>query len=150
MSRPFYRLWYGLVVAVILLAGCQGDGENAAGSGHEHQHVDVPAEYAGLENPLPNDGDQVAAGAAIFALNCAACHGVEGKGDGVAAESLEPRPSDLTAEAMMAEVTDAYLYWRISEGGNMEPFNSAMPAWKGTLSENERWQVILYLRSLVE
>jgi mono/diheme cytochrome c family protein len=49
---------------------------------------------------------------------------------------------------MMAELSDGYLFWRASEGGTFEPFNSAMPPWKDVLSENERWQVITFLRSL--
>jgi mono/diheme cytochrome c family protein len=47
---------------------------------------------------------------------------------------------------MMGEINDAYLFWRVSEGGVMAPFNSAMPAWKGALSETQRWQVVNYLR----
>jgi hypothetical protein len=49
---------------------------------------------------------------------------------------------------MMAEVGDDYLFWLISEGGMIEPFNSLMPAWKQVLGEEERWQVIAYLRTL--
>jgi hypothetical protein len=43
---------------------------------------------------------------------------------------------------------DSYLFWRISEGGAMEPFNSAMPAWKDVLDEEARWNVIHYIRAL--
>ena len=43
---------------------------------------------------------------------------------------------------------DDYLLWRISEGGAEAPFNSAMPAWKETLDEDARWDVINYIRAL--
>lgn len=45
-------------------------------------------------------------------------------------------------------LSDDYLFYRISEGGNVAPFNSAMPAWKEILTETERWDVINYTRSL--
>ena len=49
---------------------------------------------------------------------------------------------------MMNELSDGYLFWRVSLGGQMEPFNSAMPAWEAGLSEEQRWQVISYVRTL--
>ena len=50
----------------------------------------------------------------------------------------------------MQDLSDGYLFWRVSEGGAMPPFNSAMLAWKGTLSEEEIWQVISYVRTFSE
>jgi mono/diheme cytochrome c family protein len=49
---------------------------------------------------------------------------------------------------MLDSLSDGYLFWRVSEGGMMAPFNSAMPAWKTTLSEEQRWHVISYVRLL--
>ncbi len=43
---------------------------------------------------------------------------------------------------------DSYLFWRVSEGGGMAPFNSAMPAWKETLDERARWDVLNYVQAL--
>ena len=51
---------------------------------------------------------------------------------------------------MMEEMSDGALFWRVSEGGMIEPFNSLMPAWKDTLSDDERWQVITYIREFAE
>src|SRR4029453_5947855 len=53
--------------------------------------------------------------------------------------------------AMVAEMTDAYWFWRVGEGGLVEPFRSAgspMPAWKQELSAEDRWAVIAYQPSL--
>ena len=44
--------------------------------------------------------------------------------------------------SMMAN--DAYLYWTIADGGN--PIDTDMPAFNESLSEDEIWSVILYLR----
>jgi mono/diheme cytochrome c family protein len=105
----------------------------------------IPAEYAGLTNPETADAHSLASGQEIFATNCAACHGDEGRGDGPGAAALDPAPPPLNHTVHM--LSDAYLFYRISEGGNFEPFNSAMPAWGDSLSETERWHVINYMRS---
>jgi cytochrome c553 len=115
-----------------------------------HIHVDPPHEYAELTNSLSGNAEAVVAGQVIYETHCSTCHGEAGKGDGPGAAELDPKPANLSDAAMMNELSDSYLFWRISEGGAMEPFNSAMIAWKGTLSEEERWQVVNYLRIFVE
>jgi mono/diheme cytochrome c family protein len=49
---------------------------------------------------------------------------------------------------MLSSLSDGYLFWRISKGGAIEPFNSAMPAWESSLTEDQRWQVVTYIRTL--
>jgi mono/diheme cytochrome c family protein len=63
---------------------------------------------------------------------------------------LDPKPASLADTQMMADLSEGYLFWRVSEGGTFEPFNSVMPTWKGILSEDERWQVISFIRTLGE
>lgn len=106
----------------------------------------IPEEYAGRLSPVPADAESLARGKAIYAQNCAACHGETGLGDGPAADALNPPPAMIAMTSQM--LGDDYLFWRISEGGGFEPFNSAMPAWKAILAEEARWDVINYLRSL--
>lgn len=114
----------------------------------QHLHMDPPEEYQGLDNPLEGDADAIAAGEVIYTANCETCHGESGKGDGPAAEALDPQPADFTDQAMMMDMSDSYLFWRVTEGGAFEPFNSAMPPWGQALTEDERWQVISYIRTL--
>jgi len=109
-------------------------------------HAAIPQEYAGLTNPVPFDEESLARGAKIYSANCAACHGDGGMGDGPAAASLEPAPAPIARTSLM--LGDNYLFWRISEGGSVAPFNSAMPAWKTTLDEQARWDVINYARAI--
>lgn len=90
-------------------------------------HAAIPAEYAGLTNPIAADDDSLTRGAAIYAARCASCHGDGGMGDGPAAAGLAPLPAPIAHSSQM--LGDDYLYWRISEGGQMEPFDSAMIAW---------------------
>ena len=106
----------------------------------------IPDEYAGLTRPIAADEASLERGQMIYEAKCAVCHGESGWGDGPGAASLNPPPAALAHTAPM--MSDAYLFYRISEGGGFTPFNSAMPAWKGELSETERWDVINYARSL--
>jgi mono/diheme cytochrome c family protein len=105
----------------------------------------IPAEYADLTNPETADTDSLARGEEIFTASCATCHGDQGGGDGPGAAALDPAPPPLNHTVHM--LSDSYLFYRISEGGNFEPFNSAMPAWGDALSETDRWHVINYMRS---
>jgi hypothetical protein len=116
----------------------------------DHMHVDPPDEFAGLTNPLADDTVALTAGKDIFEVNCATCHGPEGAGDGPSAAGLDPKPANLSDGEMMPTMNDGYLFWRVSKGGSVEPFNSAMPAWETVLTEEQRWQVISYVRTLSE
>jgi mono/diheme cytochrome c family protein len=71
-------------------------------------------------------------------------------GDGAAAEGLDPKPAALSDADMLAELTDGYLFWRITEGGTMEPFNSAMPPWGAAFTEDQIWQLVSFIRTLPE
>ena len=115
---------------------------------HQHQHAEVPADFASLSNPFAGNEEAAAAGKTIFEANCVPCHGPQGEGDGPAAAELNPKPANLSDGDMMGMLSDGYLYWRVTEGGAMDPFNSAMPAWKTVLSEEQVWQVISYVRTL--
>lgn len=118
------------------------------GEGAEHEHFEVPSAYEGLMNPVADNPDAIAVGADLYATSCSSCHGDSGTGDGPAAAALDPSPSSLADAAMMAEMSDGYIFWRITEGGSMEPFNSAMPPWGSAFSEDQIWQLVSFLRSL--
>ncbi len=106
----------------------------------------VPQKYAELSNPLPSSPENISAGKELYNINCMSCHGETGLGDGVAGKSLDPAPADLISSLSMPMSSDSFLYWSISAGGSA--FNSAMPAFESVLNENERWQIITYLRQL--
>lgn len=107
-----------------------------------------PEEYASMSNPLARDRKARARGETLYQSNCASCHGASGEGDGPVSANLDPKPQNLAARQQ--ELSDGYLYWRIAEGGMVEPFNSLMPSWKGLLREEQIWQVVAYLRTLGE
>ena len=95
-----------------------GGGMMGGGMHHAH-HAEIPDEYAGLSNPVAADDASIQRGGEIFAASCAVCHGDGGMGDGPAAASLDPPVMPIAHTSQM--LSDAYLFWRISEGGQGDP-----------------------------
>ena len=111
------------------------------------EHVIAQAEMTDLPNPVRLDPESVAAGAEVYRVNCAMCHGASG--DGVSeltgqfsVAGVRPPPSLLTGVA--AVVSDGYLYGVLTHG------QVNMPAFQKLLTPQERWVVINYVRSLQE
>jgi mono/diheme cytochrome c family protein len=104
---------------------------------------EVPARAAKKKNPFPADEKSIAAGREVYVKECLACHGQKGKGDGSGATGLRKRPSNFTTEAFHAQ-TDGALFFKTTEG------RKPMPAYRKTLTEEERWHVVNYLRTLKE
>jgi mono/diheme cytochrome c family protein len=50
----------------------------------------------------------------------------------------------------VADLTDDFIFWRIMDGGAMDPWNSSMPAQKGILTDDQVWQVVTFLRTLAQ
>jgi len=115
-------------------------GLTLAGAALAQEHWTAPASEKAKKNPLPNDKKVIEQGEKIAQINCVSCHGAKGKGDGVAAVALNPKPADWTAGHVQNE-TDGELFWKISNG------RGPMPPWSH-LPENDRWAVIRYIRSL--
>ena len=99
-------------------------------------------EAAFLLNPGPRTAKSIARGRQLFQQNCAVCHGAEGRGDGVAAASLPEHPDDLSAIARPPIFPDGIIAYRIRNGVKM------MPAFRTTLSEDDTWDLINFIRSL--
>lgn len=144
---------------ILLLAACNSPEPETArsaaspgmgmgpGSGMMARHsAAIPEEYAGLTKPAPATEESLERGAELYTTHCASCHGDGGMGDGPAGAALDPAAAPIAHTSQM--LGDDYLFWRISEGGTMAPFNSSMPAWSGTLDEQARWDVINYIQAL--
>ncbi len=96
-----------------------------------------------MKNPLPLQTDVVGRGETLFRTHCSVCHGQTGRGDGPAAAGLNPKPADLTAEHV-DDHTDGDIFWWLNYG----IAGTAMPSFKATLSDIERWELIRFIRSL--
>jgi mono/diheme cytochrome c family protein len=109
---------------------------------------------AGAENPLRKDqgafAKNVAAGGEIYIRNCMYCHGDNLDGKGHFAYGFNPPPANFQDPGTIAMLQEAYLFWRVAKGGpglpkEATPWNSVMPPWEDRLSEEQVWQVIMYL-----
>lgn len=122
----------------------QGIGSGMGPGMMGRHHATIPAEYAQKTSPFEADDASIGRGQAIYSQHCATCHGESGLGDGPAGASLDPPASPIAHTSQM--LADDYLFWRLSEGGL--PFKTAMPAWKDILDEDQRWDVLHYVRAL--
>jgi len=102
----------------------------------------VPEEAKHVVNPLKPSQADLPGTRRIYLDKCAECHGDTGKGDGSQGKMYAPLPSDLSDATRMRSVSDGELFFRISEG------HRPMPAFRKRLTEEQRWQLVLYLRSL--
>ncbi len=83
------------------------------------------------------------AGKKVYDAKCTLCHGAAGKGDGPAGASLNPKATNFTDKAKMAK-SDDELFKIISDGSK----GTAMMGYAGSTSEQDRWDIIAYIRSL--
>ena len=138
MPSPARKKIAGTIFVVLLLV--------AAGSAlyaffHPGPWI-VPEEAKRVQNPLkPSEADLPGA-RRLYLDKCAECHGDSGKGDGSQARMYDPMPTNFTEAAHMGTLTDGELFYKISEG------HRPMPAFKKRFTEEQRWQLVLFLRSL--
>jgi len=108
--------------------------------------VEGPAYIASLgppANPIPADDASIARGGELFNINCTACHGTGGKGDGPVAPFLQnKKPVDLTG-VLASSLSDGAIFLTISNGTT-----GGMPALNENLTVRERWDVVNYVRTL--
>jgi mono/diheme cytochrome c family protein len=89
-------------------------------------------------------------GRRVYYQNCVFCHGDNMEGDGIFSHALDPIPANLNDATTIGMLQESYLFWRIAKGApglpeESTPWGSAMPAWEQFLSEEEIWEVILFL-----
>ncbi|HEY9126303.1 MAG TPA: cytochrome c [Acidobacteriaceae bacterium] len=122
--KRFVFLLIALVPAILL---AQGDGKWLRR---------VPDEDHARHNPLAGQSQAISAGRSLFAVNCAKCH------NGDATGRTNPYRPSLRSERIR-HATDGDLFWMLKNGN---PYKG-MPQWFA-LPEEQRWQIISYLRSL--
>lgn len=102
-----------------------------------------PAALQGLRNPVAAAARpaSVERGRALYAKECASCHGVKGAGDGPDGLYFTTPPTDLTAPAVKKQ-GDAVLFWKLSTG------RGDMKAYEPTLDAAQRWDLVNAVRAL--
>ncbi len=102
----------------------------------------VPKEAVEQRNPVPSTPESVRQGKDLFQKHCVLCHGQSGHGDGPAAAGLKTKPPNLVEAG--AHDPEGELAWKIETG------RAPMPGWKGTLTQNQIWDVVSYIQSLAK
>lgn len=94
----------------------------------------APAAASSWRNPYEGQSDAVAAGKKLFKHHCAECH---------APEALEKsKAADLRSPALQ-NAPPGVLFWLLKNGNR----GDGMPAWSA-LPDQQRWQLVTYLKSL--
>lgn len=101
----------------------------------------APKSSNSLVNPLKGDENATLEGKKIYTQVCVICHGLQGKGNGGAGVALNPKPANFLAITVMNE-TDGAIFWKLTEG------KPPMASYKDMLKENQRWQLVNYIRKL--
>jgi len=102
----------------------------------------VAEAFPQLTNPMSGDAESAARGQKLFVKNCAKCHGESGNGYGPVSHGFTTWPRQLWAWNNSGPETDGYLFGFITNG------RSDMPPWGIILSENERWDLVSYIKKL--
>jgi len=108
--------------------------------------------WAWLKDAKP---EALARAKTLFARDCAACHGPEGKGDGPAGAELlglakmDPAmplgPGNFTDAGKMLAASDLLLQGKLLRGG----MGTGMPEFGSLYSDSEQWAMIAYLRTFL-
>lgn len=107
--------------------------------------LNPPGEAAEIVvNPIAPNADSIAIGQELYLQNCVPCHGLTGAGDGPVGRTLNPPPADLTAHTAPGVHPDSRLYDWITNGFA----DSVMPAFSEQMTDDERWHVVNYIRTL--
>jgi mono/diheme cytochrome c family protein len=149
----------GEATATVLLAACLLWGVQACSRDMQEQPSYQPQEAPRLHSPagsVPRDSRAVRkylpteqvfdAGARLFRINCAHCHGRDGTGNGPVVAYLKEKPADLR-DPYVQTLPEAALYDTVTYGLAVEG-RDVMPPFKGEMSAGERHAVIAYVKSL--
>jgi mono/diheme cytochrome c family protein len=101
----------------------------------------VPEAAKQMKNPVAPSDAALKDIRLIYLDKCAVCHGDSGKGNGHDAALYDPRPTNFTDAQHINKVTDGELFYKISAG------RKPMPSFKKRLSEQQRWELVLTIRS---
>ncbi len=101
----------------------------------------APKSASDLKNPFAGLESATAEGKTMYNQMCAICHGRKGDGKGGGGVSLDPKPSNFLSLEVQNE-SDGDIFWKLTEG------KPPMASYKDILSEDQRWKLVNYIRSL--
>ena len=106
-------------------------------------HRAIRRESQGLTNPLPLNDDNLTKGGRVYQTNCLICHGSSDGKPSAIARGLNIVPPQL-ADDGVEDDPEGTTYWKVKHGIRF----TGMPAYGGALSEDEMWQVTMFVSHL--
>ena len=110
---------------------------------------ELPEDADKTKNPVPASAESIEKGKTLYLErtkgNCVFCHGDTGAGNEANLSRLRRKPADLTNKEHLSAETDGELFWKISKG-----ITGIMPAGEKRMTEEERWHVVNYVRTLAK
>jgi mono/diheme cytochrome c family protein len=110
---------------------------------------ELPEDADKTKNPVATSPESIAKGKELYFTrekgNCIFCHGEAGSGNEANLPRLRRKPADLSNKERMTAMTDGEIFWKISKG-----ITGIMPAGEKRMSEEERWHVVNYIRTLAK
>jgi len=110
---------------------------------------ELPEDADKTKNPVASSPESIAKGKELYLDrmkgNCIFCHGETGSGNEANLGRLRRKPADISNKERMTAMTDGEVFWKISKG-----ITGIMPAGEKRMSEEERWAVVNYVRTLAK
>ena len=110
---------------------------------------ELPEDADKTKNPTTANAESIAKGKELYMQrekgNCVFCHGETGAGNEANLARLRRKPADLTNKERMTAMTDGEVFWKVSKG-----IQGIMPAGERRMTEEERWHVVNYVRTLAK
>ena len=108
---------------------------------------ELPDDADRTKNPVASSAESIAKGKELYLAkdkgNCVFCHGENGAGNQENLSRLRRKPADISSKERMSSMTDGEVFWKITKG-----INGIMPAGEKKMTEEERWHVVNYIRTL--
>lgn len=131
--RPLTKSFF---IGIVLFAACLV----LASFVSQQSEWKAPASAKNIKNPIPANAASLAAGKTVYINECSECHGKKGLGNGPKSADLDKAPESFNTPKVKNQ-TDGELFWKIKEG------RKPMPSTKKTLTDDQRWQVLNYIRT---
>jgi mono/diheme cytochrome c family protein len=110
---------------------------------------ELPDDADKTKNPTTANAESIAKGKELYLErskgNCVFCHGETGAGNEANVPQLRRKPADLTNKERMTAMTDGEVFWKVTKG-----IQGIMPAGERRMTEEERWHVVNYVRTLAK
>ncbi|MFA6946103.1 MAG: cytochrome c [Pedobacter sp.] len=145
-KNSFYTTLLLSSISIFILSASTNYNSSGSNAGEKRDTVKqerwtAPAAADSLKNPFTVSPEFISKGEELYNMYCFSCHGDTGYGDGPAGGSMGIRPANFHDQKVIKQ-KDGALYWKLTNGkGNMPPFKDA-------LTEEQRWQLVSFLREL--